>query len=358
MLSDGTLESWDMIIAQPFRHQIGPVSEGGMRVSGTTFPSERQKRVGKADIPEALTFLAESLLDNQGYHLNVRGNANRVRFPFAVQLAVGDLYDSIDTGAVYTVKEVFRDSRTGDKTGEVILSDEHGATAVPGQWHRLRPRDHIRFMHSFPKVLSEPYKFAPSEDDDTNLKQGVGIWHDTITWSVIRREPGGLRRPFEDPRQLKAQHHEYLQSSDLDNCDYFHAVEGQLFDNIVQFDLWATTNERAESLATWFQDFFERYRWVWKYNGVKEILFWQQNSDSVVSRWRNDIVNRSIQLYFQTERLRTFPIRRIVDVEIAVDVLSRGEHLKRPASVVDPSGCIDVTARVPVELIDGPGIAF
>ena len=358
MLADGTLESWDMLIAQPFR-AAEMVKD---TVPGMAFSDPRQKRAGAADIPEAMAFIAESLLDNQGYRIPVRGNASRCVLPFSTGIKKGDAYINIDKGEEYVVEEVIRarNEKTGQReaTNEVILSDANGVAAAPEVWNRLRPKHHVQFMHSFPKTISQPYKFQPEDANETNLKNEVGQFTDTITWQVLRREPGGMRRPFEDPRQPKPQQHEWIQMPELDNCDYIHAVEGQLFDTIVQFDLWSTTNSRAEWMAWWFVDFFERYRWVWKYNGVKEILFWQQTADAIVTRWRNDIVSRSVQLYFQTERLRHFPMRKINDIEVSVDVLIDGEHLEDPAQIVDPTACVEPTARVPVEVIDGPGIAF
>src|SRR3990167_7618049 len=328
MLADGTLESWDMLAAKPFQ-----VDE--TRMISHSYPGRpRQRRATplqprSIDVPQAIQFIAESLLDNQGYFLAVTGNDNRIKIPhYALEIKTGDIYDNIDTGEVYTVREVISDPKTHQPTGEIILSDENGVAAAPKIWNRIRPRQHVRFMESFPTTYSEPYKFDPIEESDTNLKRGIGPWTDTITWRTIKKEPGGMKKPFTDPRKTKPQKHEFVSFPERDDSDYWHVIEGQVFDTIVQFDLWAQTNRRAEWLAVWFQDFFERYRWVWKYNGVKEILFWQQNADALVSRWRNDIVSRSIQLYFHTERLNSYPVRRITDITIAVDVLTKGEHLE------------------------------
>lgn len=369
MLPDNTLESWDMLAALSF--QQGPDTKVAkpetLTFTSPVFPP--QKRARSADVHEAMSYMAESLLDNQGYFILVKGNPNRVWFPYALNplLNKGDEYVDINTGETFRIKEVVEIEDLGKKrkTGEVILTDLRGAAAVPVKYHRLRPKNHLRFMHSFPKTLAQPYQFDPPNaageiqlKSDTNQGGDRAPWTDTLTWSIIRREPGGLRKPFEDPREIKPRHREMVKFVELDNCDYLHSIEGQLFDNIVQFDIWTQTNERAESLAVWFQDFLERYRWVWKYNGVKEILFWQQNADAIVTRWRNDIVSRSIQVYFQTERLRTYPVRRIVDIEVSVDVLTRGEQLQSVPVGIDPTACVDPTGHIPVELLDGPGISL
>lgn len=369
MLPDGTLESWDMLVTLPFGEEARPTKDP----ESTTFkPIGPQKRQGSADIPEAMQFMAESLLDNQGYFIRTEGNASRIWLPYALSayLNKGDEYVNLDNGETYVIKEVeyVTDSQGRKlKNGVIILSNKNGGPAAPKRWHRLRPKNHIRFMDAFPKTLSQPYQFDPPTSDGSMPALSVPAindqgerapWFDTITWHTIRREPGGLQKPFSDPREIKPRHREVMRSSKTDNCDYLHFVEGQLFDNIIQFDIWAQTNERAEALAVWFQDFFERYVWVWKWNGVKEILFWQQNADAIVTRWRNDIVSRSIQLYFQTERLRNFPVRRIVDISVAIETLVDGEHLQPPEVVIDPTACVDPTGVIPIEILDGPGISL
>jgi hypothetical protein len=350
MLPDGTLESFDMVFAQPFVNQ----EEAGPE--GTTFPgSARQKRQSSADVLRAMAFMDESLRDYQGYRIPVRGNPNRFQFPYAVYLEKGHQFENIDTGEVFVVEEVIKDEK-GQKTGDVILSS--GSGRLPEIWDRLRPvpKNRVRFFHAFPKALSDTYKF----DEDARLVQVNKPWTDTITWRVERQEPGSLgRAPFTGTRETKPRHREFVQEDGKDcDCDYVRAISGQLFDTVVQFDIWAQSNHRAVILLEWFTSFFELYRWVWKYNGVKEILFWRQTADALVTRWRNDIVSRSLQLYFQTERLHSHRIRKLQDIEVTVDVLTHGEHLLTPASVVDPTGCVDPTGRIPVGLVDGVGEIF
>ncbi len=175
---------------------------------------------------------------------------------------------------------------------------------------------------------------------------------------MVRTQPGSLsEKPFQGVKETKPRFREFKLDSGS-NCDYLHHVGGQLFDSIVQFDFWAKTNHEASFMLNWFIRFFELHRWVWKWNGVKEILFWRQTDDAIVTRWRNDIVSRSLQLYFQTERLYSHPVRRLRDIEVCVDVLTHGEHLIEKETVVDPTGCVDPTGQVPVNLIDGPGAYF
>jgi hypothetical protein len=300
-----------------------------------------------------MAFMDESLQDYQGYRIPVRGNPRRFQFPYAVYLEKGHRFDNIDTGEAFVVEEVVKDA-DGKKSGDVILSS--GSGTIPEIWDRLRPapENRVRFLHAYPKTLSESYKF----DENTNLQQVNKPWTDTITWMVIRQEPGTLgRAPFTGTRETKPRHREYVPEEGKD-CDYVRAIQGQLFDSIVQFDIWAQTNHRAVVLLDWFTSFFELYRWVWKYNGVKEILFWRQTADALVTRWRNDIVSRSIQLYFQTERLHSHRIRKLRDIEVIVDVLTHGEHFLTPEATVDPTGCVDPTGQVPVGLVDGIGEIF
>ena len=58
-------------------------------------------------------------------------------------------------------------------------------------------------------------------------------------------------------------------------------------------------------MVDWFEDFMYKYTWVWKKNGVNEILYWMRNQDIEVSKWRNDIAVRSVTFYFRTEKIVT-----------------------------------------------------
>lgn len=347
MLPDGTLETWDMRFAMAFRSIDLDEPEG------TSYPgSPRQKRLKDANIITAMDYVDESLAQYQGYWtpIDIEGTTTpRVQFRFPAYLDVADTFTCIDTGLVYTVKSVFRDE-TGVKTGEAIIEG-----AAPLEiWNRLIPDYRLIFTHSHPKSLAQPYKF----DDDTNLEQVDEPWTDHITWLTIRREPGSMgREPFGDPREQKPRHREFVIDDRLD-CDYSQQILGQQFDNIIQFDIWAQTNKRASFLIEWFHDFMIKHVWVWKLNGVKDIYYWQQTSDALVTRWRNDIVHRTVQWYFQTERLSHTSIRRLREIDVTFDVLTHGENLVEPTTIVDPSGCVDPTSKILFEILDGSGEIF
>ncbi len=213
-------------------------------------------------------------------------------------------------------------------------------------------RNRIRFMHAYPKGLSQTYVFNP----DGNLKQEDAPWVDSITWDVVRKEPGSLgKSPFREPREHKPRHREY-EFIPADDCDYLQAKIGQVFDSIVQFDFWAQSNVRASILVDWFHNFLDLYRWVFMINGIKQVWYWRQTADALVTRWRNDIVSRSLQVYIQTERVHSFPVRRLRSIEACIEVLTRKEDLQTRPAGIDPTGCVDPTATVPVQLTDGPGM--
>jgi hypothetical protein len=337
-----------MVFAQPFRNQDPEEPEGTAFEAGG-----RQKREFSADIFTAMQWMDESLQDYQGYRLPVKGNDLRFQFPFAVYLEPGDVWKNIDTGAEMTVDRTFRDE-DGDPSGEAIFKTD--GDVPPAMWDRLRPQaeNRVRFVNSWPKSLSETYKFK----DDSNLEQVNRPWNDTITWMVARREPGSVgAKPFTGTREVRPRFREDIVEEEV-NCDYIRAIKGQQFDVLVQFDIWAKTNRRAVVLLDWFMNFMDLYRWVWEYNGVKRVQYWRQTSDALVTRWRNDIVSRSIQYYFQIERLSSYRIRRIRDIEVIVDTLAHADDFVGRETMVDPSGCVDPTGQIPVELVDGPGILF
>ena len=356
MLPDGSLERFDMAFTNVFRFPGSDASDVEREWGADSFDmpgAKRQKRLrGNVDIPQAMNLINEAMADFQGYAVPVRGNEMRYRLPYATYLEKGDILDNIDTRAEWIVKEVFR-NEDGDATGEVIFYTD---LSVPkGEWDRLRPRERgrIRFAKAWPKSLNSTYVF----NNEGNLKQEDGPWTDTITWQIVRRQPGGVAKdPFSSPREVKPKFREFQFFAD-DSCDYVQATNGQVFDTIVQFDIWAKTNIRASILVEWFHDFMDLYRWVFMLNGVKQIWYWRQTADALVTRWRNDIVSQSVQFFFQTERLAHHAIRRIRDIEVCVEALTHvGETLQPQSSGINPTGCVDPTGQISVALTDGPGM--
>jgi len=306
---DATLESWDEIQFLAFRE---PWGTNPNRVVGN---KPRQRRAEGADLARALTYVGDSLDDNQGFFYQDRPDKYRLIFPYAWFVKVGDKVKNTTTDAEYTVQDILVNGPPAPYGPgyEVVLSG--GRKPAASDRLRLHPSNTIDYFHSYPKANAEPYKF----DDQGTLKSTTRAWNDTITFMVMRREPGSSSpNPFGDGKIYKPRYIE----SELDrlNPDTISANYFMLWESLVQFDCWAQTNERADRLLHWFEDFIFRYAPVWEFNGVIEILPWRVDQDRTTTRWRNDIVSRSVIYYFRTQTVYSARSRRLAAIEIAADV--------------------------------------
>lgn len=352
MRPDGTLESWDEHWRFLSKEEVGPV--------GTAYRTARQKRENSVDVDASLGLIDECLEDYQGFHYARETDPYMVRFPFATYLSKGQEVRCIDNNVTYVIEYVEKTVHRVQgikklaKTGRVRLS---GPTP-PTEALRLRfNADHrIRFFKGQPTNVDGLYKFDESSDQIRLPKN----FTDTITCSVVRREPGSQgKEPFGSDKAVKPQFKESI-VADTEDFTMTQQVHGQRFDNIVQFSVWSQTNERADILLEWFEQFMDLYRWVLKWNGVQETFYWQRAPDSRVTRWRDDIISRTVEYYFRTERLYTASSRRITNISSYVDVLSHGES---PSDLTtteeDPLEWPTISSGViPTQVIDGTGIAI
>jgi len=229
---------------------------------------------------------------------------------------------------------------------------------------------------------------GPTEENVQQSQKSAGEFVPTITWSVKMVQPGTIgRRPFDTPKEAKPHVREtfrdpestYIRGTTAEEATRMLAkgfyetgnqvvtgsydaisreeghpnasthtitVYGQWFDNIVQYDCWSTSNQEANSLILWFEDFMDLYTRVLKENGVQELLYWQRLEDKVVESWRDDIDNRTIQYYFRTEKLRVEKTRNFRSYYIYLRVAHRGEMLLHgePSGITTQTGLFGLNA--------------
>lgn len=142
---------------------------------------------------------------------------------------------------------------------------------------------------------------------------------ETITFSLIRREPGayGQGAPFESRvRNLRPIIRE--DTFDPAHPDYRIVVQGYWYDNVVRFTPWARTNKAANRRAEWFEEMMEEYAWLFKLQGVNRTLFWGRQSDVVLDVSGNRWYGRPIDFFVRTEKLRVFSEKKIEEILIKV----------------------------------------
>ena len=135
---------------------------------------------------------------------------------------------------------------------------------------------------------------------------GENLSSETITFSLVRREPGIVSKGkplVEGVQELKP----HVRSIDPDpNIPGKVIITlGQKFDHEVLLVCWAKTNKQANFRARWLENMLREYTWFIKQNGVEEFLFMGQGEDLILDSrsYPNIITGRPLHYYIRTETL-------------------------------------------------------
>ncbi|AOQ24708.1 hypothetical protein Maut_02280 [Moorella thermoacetica] len=107
---------------------------------------------------------------------------------------------------------------------------------------------------------------------------------------------------------------------DPDNPDRFITLLGQMFDYIIQFDIWAKAHRQADDLLDKFEDFILIYTPYFMQMGVNQLVFERQLEDQVVTAWRDPVVNRRLQYALRFERITPIVLSQIERILIDADL--------------------------------------
>jgi|GEM_PF-6035414 len=158
------------------------------------------------------------------------------------------------------------------------------------------------------KIVKPDIIFCPAYPDyvTTRLSGVEGsptpTFVDTITYKIVRREPGSLDRHFFDNRkEIKPRiRDEYPHPT---NEGEIIQMYGQWFDNLVQFDCWCKTNKEAVALIKWFEDFMYQYTGLFMKYGLQQMIYWERIIDDTITSWKSSIAVRSVRYGIRTEKL-------------------------------------------------------
>jgi hypothetical protein len=154
------------------------------------------------------------------------------------------------------------------------------------------------FTPSFPNYL-----IPGTDENQRTMDSPTQTFKDTVTYKVTQEEPGtwgGDNEPFGDRRELTPRFREEI----VENHESIQ-VFGQMFDTLVQFDVWSLTNYEVERMALWFKRFMTKYRKYFKDMGLSEMLFWWRGEDDVTRELKNSLHFRSLVYFIRTEEITT-----------------------------------------------------
>lgn len=157
--------------------------------------------------------------------------------------------------------------------------------------------NYVKFVPARGKFENDMFIYTNEEFSETSQ-----AWRDVITYKLLRRRQSSsdgqpfsgkpIRRPV--PRLQKA-----LKNSKHHSRE----VSAQPFDNLVEFTCWSQTDRDADRLMCWFEFFMERFRWLFRANGIAEILYWEADGMNDARSTAIHLCNRTIKFYVKTQQI-------------------------------------------------------
>ena len=141
-------------------------------------------------------------------------------------------------------------------------------------------------------------EFSADEGSKTKVSATQTLDHPHIQFTIKSRKPkSGF---YAKPRIRE----EFTESSINNSKGRRGTIYSQIFDYIVQFDILASEYTTANAVMNAFEDAMFNYTAFFKKNGVSEILFLQQYTDSEQDIYRNAVSVRSLQYLVSIEKNR------------------------------------------------------
>jgi len=239
-----------------------------------------------------------------------------VYFPYAWNL----LYS--DTLSDYVGRNVLNHTKSVVYSIKAVRQSERGVVLLEGPVapepndkllfaETVHPNLLINFVEGYPHN-DENDLFFTQEDLQNNAEQP---WTDTISYRLLKSEPAGVKEFFSGTRDRSYRQIETIKD---ENGSYVRTT--QRVDTEFQFDCWTQSNDRSTLLAQWFKSSMKRIIPALQANGLMVGTWTGQLSDRHVTRWRNDILGKSLQYMFRTSEIEMFSEEEIKSLTLSVAV--------------------------------------
>ena len=209
-------------------------------------------------------------------------------------------------------------------------------------WQALQiHRPSIVFEPAYPPYVLDGEDRDPHDPRPLNLTPTMP--EEVVTWNVIRRSPGSVdHTPFAKAREIRPRIREELVYEPILKVDpgepemqngpgqlgpdkelsrvVGRQIEGQWYDNLIQFDIWSKDNKKAEQLCDYLENFMHDFHGMFIELGVNKIHFQARVRDEFLLKWRNGLVNRSLLYFVRTETVRAGTVREIRKIHVDAEV--------------------------------------
>lgn len=159
--------------------------------------------------------------------------------------------------------------------------------------------DFMDMIASLVSKVMKKYKveFSPDEGARPTADMAEKLDHPYIFFNLIERVPKGERKP--------RVREEIIESVDDSLSRRPGTIWGQKFKCLVQFNILACDYRTAVKVMNIFEELIFNYTAHFKRNGVAEILFEKQMTDSALDPYREHLSTRSLVYYVEVEKLFT-----------------------------------------------------
>jgi hypothetical protein len=190
--------------------------------------------------------------------------------------------------------------------------------------------------------------FLIPQNTPPDYKSSPQVIRNAITWGTVRSEPGTVSQdePFRGTRELKSRSREFIAyyaeygknkvigpsetilKSFTDQFAYV-KMKAQVFDNLVQYNIWSKTNYEVERLTEWFEsEYMDNYIGMFREAGVVQMYFDRRVRDDVVAAMKNGYHVRSVLYYIRTERVKPEFVGPIKQITLNINVENLQNLLK------------------------------
>lgn len=269
-------------------------------------------------VTEGMEYISSFLRNHQTTYIPSKGSDKLLLFPFLfIKPRQGDKIKNITTKETYTVDQVINNPKTGKWEGLLKLDLVNKPAIERREILEFEDqKNYVDFTHSYPSSISNLIN-ANSE----NVMQNSPPMLPTITWKIVRMEPGGLGKPFDSRKEFKPRLRESLKDPLVPG--YTVEVFGKIIDSIVQFECWTHDHKSSERLVRWFENFLNTYTGYLRQCGIGDLFFWQRTQEEFNKVWRQSFAVRGTQYYFRTEELEASYERDLVRLDISLETTDR-----------------------------------
>ncbi len=140
----------------------------------------------------------------------------------------------------------------------------------------------------------------------------------SITFRIKQRDPSGensFGSANKGLREIKPRQRE--STPDENHPGYTINILAQRYECIVQFDVWATTNLTADTVADAFERFMKTVQGILMDEGLQNIYYRGLKTDAMVT-WKDQVTHRIIEYLFLTEDIYHISEKEIEDIIIHI----------------------------------------